>query len=288
MFKIQEKDKPETATWLVKVDTLLANTGKADIHFKSYVANHTTVNLTQQENELFIDRFDPLLAVRVNNRPITHKTALHHKDIIHIGDTIFEILSPQQEMRRLIEPSLRDPRQWVLQDAGVCHHRYKLTPHAILGSAQDCDIVIPESTLAERQLAFSVTGGKVLVANLNQRLHCRVNGKEQMESLLDDGDEITLGTALHFRLIAPANKKPTTEPALALSPLANDTSPATGTHTTSSGKFRQGKPTSNGNRNHDRIDELLMKQKRLKAIINLSLLTSSLCVLLAGTYLLSA
>ena len=56
MFKIQELNKPETAIWLNKLETILSSDGKGDIQLKKGFMQEQTcsVRISSEDEKLFL------------------------------------------------------------------------------------------------------------------------------------------------------------------------------------------------------------------------------------------
>ncbi|CAA0119595.1 Glycogen accumulation regulator GarA [BD1-7 clade bacterium] len=281
MYKIQEKGKPETAIWLVKLETTIGSESEADIAVSGLSSNLVAAKILSDNNELFvagIAKNTNGLAILLNGKTVTHKTALQHDDTLVVGSTCFEIISPKRAMAKLtFEPDIpRDPRVWQLQsvDKNLGRQVFRLGPHTILGRDANCSICIPDSHLSRRHAELIVTGGKVLMKDLDSSNGSFVNNKRCMEAILNDGDEIRFDI-LNFKLVAPVNTSIGFTPReiernnanvvvdKVVPPATNSITIENTNDITKSWKTR---PTSIGNRENDSIDVLLEKHNKAKRI----------------------
>lgn len=271
MFKIQEKDKPETATWLREEAVIISNDGNGDLHFDS-----TTPDTAKIKIQLDNDR--PYLADMTFNQPIFlndqaippgSKRALKHGDKIQIANTFFEISDPKSVVDKLQKPgndNTRDETHWRLRATGnwLDGQVFTLKGKTVIGRDASCNITIPGSHLSRRHAEFLVVGPKLMMKDLDSSNGSFVNGKRCKEAQLQDDDIIKLDV-LTFKVIAPEDKnlpleKRKTVTADAIKAPEDDAEKESGD------KNWVTKPTSIGNTAHDPHDILLAKHIRTKKI----------------------
>ncbi len=274
MFKIQPKNFPESALWLVKNEHIIASFGSPDILLNNTGSRPVSAKLITHENELFIEDIPANLKTYVNQRVITHKTALNHEDILTINNQAFEVFDSEREIQKFSTPMLQQnsSRYWQLQSLVTPNKCFFLAPYTVIGKKINCDIFINHPSLDDQHVAMSVVGGKVMMKDLSSANGCTINGLKRTDAILKDCDEITLGS-LSFRLLEPSKKrtvKTSISPVLVSSQrmLKEDKIPSPVE------KMWKTKPSSQGNRENDQIDRLLERHKRFKTITIIAFSTS--------------
>jgi pSer/pThr/pTyr-binding forkhead associated (FHA) protein len=271
VFKIQEKDKPETATWLREEAVIIANDGTGDLHFDATTPDSAKVKILMDNEKPYLADMTFNQPIFLNDQPIPpgSKRALKHGDKIQIANSHFEISDPKSVVDKLQNPSgidtSRDETHWRLKATGnwLDGQVFTLKGKTVIGRDASCNITIPGSHLSRRHAEFLAVGSKLMMKDLDSSNGSFVNGKRCKEAQLNDGDEIKLDVLI-FKVLAPEDKnlppekrKTVTTDAIKM-PVSEEKDSADKNWVT--------KPTSIGNTAHDPHDILLAKHIRTKQI----------------------
>ncbi|NRB40493.1 MAG: FHA domain-containing protein [Pseudomonadales bacterium] len=299
MYKIQEKGRPETAVWLINAMTIISNDDTADIPFYGSSTGTTKVHILLQDSEIYLQDVSLNTPISHNNHRVNHRVQIHHGDVIKIGNTSYQILNGQANQASMVsatsyQPIAKDPKHWQLQaiDGEIKGRSFKLGTQTVIGRDADSNICIPNEQLSRRHVQLIVTGGKVLLQDLNSTNGTFINGKRVEHRILDENDELRVGR-ITFKLVPPklepsnnSNEQktmitaavPKVQVKLANNPQAN---------LSTTQKSWVTKPTSVGNREDDSIDIILAKHMRTKKLA-LSLFVASIAGLSGLAYWLFA
>lgn len=298
MYKIQEKGRPESAVWLVNERTVISNDKEADIRFSGNASGTTNVHILLQENHLYLEDMSANCPILINGQRVTHKVSIQAGDELKIADISFQIIhSKHIQVTGLddTKPIEKDSKLWQLQviRGDLRPKTFKLSPQTIIGRDHTADICINNAKLSRQHMKLIVTGGKVLMQDLNSSSGTLINNKRIDHGILDENDEIQLNNIV-FKLIAPIGKAPASgdEGVIAIS-----SSPKTepnqlkidkgATTSTSSEKIWVTKPTSIGNRADDSIDEILARHLHIKKLTLRWSAASFVLLAIVTTYLLT-
>ena len=275
MYKIQEKGRPETAVWLLNAVTTISNESTADIPFYGSSTGTTKVHIIKRNSELYLQDISNNTAIFHNDHRINHKVQLHHGATVRIADTSYQILNQQQNQGAIIttpdyQPIARDAKHWQLQaiDGDIKGRSFKLGTQTIIGREPDCNICIPSDQLSRKHVQLIVTGGKVMLQDLNSTNGTLVNGKKVEHRIIDEGDDVRVGR-ITFKLIAPQlsgssadNRTVVTAsvPKVKVELAKKDVTAQLNT----TQKSWVTKPTSIGNRKDDSLDIILAKHLHVK------------------------
>lgn len=286
MFKIQRQNAPDNGFWLVKLDTYIGFDQTADIRLLNNTHETGCFRITNQDNNLCIDPANITLPISVNGNLLLQPLALKHLDQIQIGSYFYEIIHSNQAMQQLaliMTPNLaRDDQYWQIYslDGHQANKPIQLKqPRNILGNQPTCDIQILHHLTVNINLELIATGGKVLIKNLSRDIRVHINNQTSDEAILQDGDELTLA-GQQFRLVAPKynafkqRKVTTVQPTQAQSKQVNPQ------------KKWKTKPTSQGNRLFDDIDQLQKTHEKFNKMSALLFFLSTLTVIATSTLLL--
>lgn len=279
MYKIQEKGRPETAVWLLNSATVISNDANADIPFYGSSTGTTRVHILSQGKELYLQDISENTPITVNKQRVNHKVLLHDGDEITLANTSYQIINgkrqqPMFKAAGVPQSVQKDPKLWQLQ--AICGdiqgQVFKLKPQTLIGRDPACDICIPNSQLSRQHVQLIVTGGKVMMQDMNSTNGSYVNNKRCDHRILDEDDDIRLGK-ISFQLIAPASNLPTPAdeqktivmPKVTITPQQGNLGGSVAS-TNAAEKNWVTKPTSVGNREDDSIDVLLAKHLHVKKI----------------------
>ena len=280
MYKIQEKGRPETAVWLINNLTTISNEKDADIPFYGSSSGTTKVQLSLQGQDLYLQDVSANTTILHNNQRINHSVQLQHGDAIKIADTNYQILNSQHHHSSINASSryndiTKDPKHWQLQaiEGDITGRAFKLGPQTVIGREPDCNICIPNEQLSRKHVQLIVTGGKVMLQDLNSTNGTYVNGKPVEHRILDENDEIRVGR-ITFKLIAPAvaassninSNEDKTVMATVVPNVKVELPKSTDQKFNTTQKSWVTKPTSVGNREADTIDVLLERHLHIKKV----------------------
>lgn len=274
MFKLQHKNKPSSAIWLVGNTTIgkhpdctLAINDKdlADIHLELLVKDED-ITLRDRSNGL------PLL---VNQQVYIAKTKLKHLDCIKIGTQELEIIDPKQlytDSPEAMDLALSTPSLLLSNKKTSRNHwriiacgdwlegtEFSIDQPMVLGRDSSCDITIAGTHLSRKHARITPLQSGLIIEDLNSSNGTFVNGSKIDKKTLNDGDEIQFDT-MKFYVAAPAkssdlNQTLLRSPSSNLAGLSNNQASAHERNQgkdplTISGAERQWKtkPTSLGNR----------------------------------------
>lgn len=292
MFKIQEKDRPETAIWLIKENTIISNDGEGDLYFDATSEETARVKVQVDDERIYLADLTFNQPIFLNDQliPAGSKRSLKHGDQIQIGRSLFEIINPKKVVASLqTDKKADDPANaqfWRLKAVGnwLDGQMFVLKHKTVIGRDKSCDITIPGSHLSRRHAEFIALNGGLLMRDLGSANGSFINGNRCTEGKLKDGDVIKLDI-LSFKVIAPDEKllpadKRRTVVADAISlPLEQEEAYQQKNWVT--------KPTSIGNRENDMLDVILAKHQRNKRIIY-SVFTSLVVLSFLAVFLLTA
>lgn len=278
MYKIQEKGRPETAVWLINDMTTISNDDNADIPYNGNSTGTTKIHILLKGNELYLQDVSENTPIFHNSQRINHKVQVHHGDVIKIANIDYQILNGQRNQASMAAASSynaisKDPKHWQLQaiDGDIKGRSFKLGPQTVIGREPDCNICIPNEQLSRKHMQLIVTGGKVMLQDLNSTNGTYVNTKRVDHRILDEDDEIRVGK-ITFKLIAPAVKPSShssedkTIMATAVPNIKVELPKTSGQKLNTTQKSWVTKPTSVGNRAEDTIDVLLERHLHIKKI----------------------
>ncbi len=282
MFKIQELNKPETAIWLNKLETLLSTDGTGDIQLKKGFMQEQicSVRINSEGEKLFLTDLTFNQDITINDNKIAKgsRAELRHEDILKVGDSEYEVFNPSLAIKRLSSNQLVNA-SWKLigLDNWLQGQDFEVKGKTVLGRDKSCDITIPGSHLSRRHAELFVAGDKLLVKDLGSANGTFINGEAVTEARVRHGDEIRFDQ-LTFKVESPAAeenvmfdaKETVAQPAL--KPEENKPSAE---------KQWVTKPTSVGNQLTD-SDLLLAKHKRSQRITFI-VFGTAIAVSIAGT-----
>ena len=211
MFKIQELNRPETAIWLNKLETILSNDGKGDIQLKKGFMQEQvcSVRISSEDEKLFLVDLTFNQDIFINDHKIAKgsRAELQHEDILRIGESDFEVFNPSLAIKRLSSNQLVNA-SWELigLDNWLQGQSFKVRGKTVLGRDKSCDITIPGSHLSRRHAELFVAGDKLLVKDLGSANGTFLNGEPITESRLRHGDEIRFDQ-LTFKVESPEAEK---------------------------------------------------------------------------------
>lgn len=217
MFKLQLKNKPSSAIWLVGNTTLgkhpectlvIHDNNLADVHLELLVKDED-ITLRDRSNGL------PLL---VNQRAYTPKTKLKHLDCIKIGPHTFEIIDPKQiytdspealdlaisSQSLLLNQNSANQKHWRLVAVSdwLKGNEFTISEPMLLGRDSNCDITIASTHLSRKHAQITPLPSGLVVEDLNSSNGTFVNGSKIDKKTLNDGDEIQFDT-VKFYAFAP-------------------------------------------------------------------------------------
>lgn len=219
MFKLQIKNKPSTAIWLVGNTTIgkhpdctfaINDTNLADIHVE-LIVDDEDIKVKDRSNGL------PIL---VNQRAWSSKTQLKHLDCIKIGKQELEIIDPKQLFAdnpealelALSSPSLffnnenQDKAHWrlIATSEWLEGAEFSIEEPMLLGRDPSCDITIAGTHLSRKHAQLTPLPSGLVIEDLNSSNGTFVNGSRIEKKTLNDGDEILFDT-VKFYVAAPSS-----------------------------------------------------------------------------------
>ena len=274
MYKIQEVGRPETAIWLTSEETVISNDGIGDLHFDSTSPDTAKFVIQNSEDKLYLAdmTFNQPLFINESSVPAGSKRQLKHGDHIQIGNSSFEIISPQVSVENINSNAAEkntNNNTWKLQASGnwLDGQIFKINGKVVIGRDASCDITIPGSHLSRRHVEFIATKDKLLMRDLDSSNGCFVNGKRCKVATLSESDKLVLDV-LPFKIIAPLETNtPVDERRTVMMNAIKLPESDTLSATDSGEKSWKTKPTSIGNRENDSLDIILAEHQRNKKII---------------------
>ena len=303
MYKIQEKGRPESAAWLVNSETYISNEEGADVVYVGSDSDNVKVLILSKAQDLILQDISASVPITINGQRITHSAPLHHGDEIVIADTHYQLINTQVqqanndgESRMDLIP--KDPKHWQLQtiDGEIKGRVFKLGPQTVIGREPGCNICIPSGQLSRRHVQLIVTGGKIIMQDMNSTNGSFVNGTRSDHRILSEHDELRVGR-MTFRLIAPEEKShlkfddndnDKTQMRTALPNINVEIAKqSTAQKLSSTQKNWVTKPTSVGNREDDAIDIILAQHLRTKKIIARVVMALAVCLAVVSAVIFS-
>lgn len=232
MFKLQLKNKPSSAIWLVGNTTLgkhpdctfvINDPNLADVHLEF---------LVRDEEITLKDRMNGI-SLLVNQKPYTPRTTLKHLDCIKVSTHELEILDPKQlypDPQEALNLALSKPSLLLLQKNKQMNNwriiaasdwlagtEFIIDEPMVIGRESSCDITIAGTHLSRRHAQIIPLPSGLVIEDLNSSNGTFVNGIRVDKKTLNHGDEIQFDTVKFF-VAEPANIEYETNQTLLRSP----------------------------------------------------------------------
>ncbi len=297
MYKIQEKNRPESAHWLNNSETTIGNTPAADIPLRANIRDDVTVTILSRINDILLQNTSNA-AVTLNGKDLQQAEKIQPGDEFTIAGVSFELLhaKPSNIDDKATESNEKvttdkiqyDQRYWQLLsiDTELSGRYFKLGALTIIGRDEECNICIPNEQLSRRHMQLVVTGGKVMMQDLNSTNGCFINDTKSDHSILEGGELLRIGN-MTFRLVPPAETSSQLKNSVKIDNTASipDVKVDISSNADKLNQTQKNwvtKPTSIGNREDDSIDILLEKHMRSKRIMRLIYVSATLATAAAA------
>lgn len=217
MFKLQLKNKPSSAIWLVGNTTVgkhpdctlvINDPNLADVHLELLVKDED-ITVRDRSNGL------PLL---VNQQIYSPSKKLKHQDCIKLNKHELEIIDPKNifaESPEALDLALSTPSLLLTSERKSQNHwrlvaaadwlegaEFVIDEPMLLGRDSKCDITIAGTHLSRKHAKITPLPSGLVIEDLDSSNGTFVNGSRIDKKTLNDGDEIKFDTVA-FYVAAP-------------------------------------------------------------------------------------
>ncbi len=246
MLKLQFKDQRKPAIWLVESRYAIGKDAQNNIALPDDGVSPFHAEIRVEGDQVFITDTGSSNGTFVNGKRIQRRTELRSGDVIAIHTVQLLLMDPKQEMKgapegaTAISPALanipiasssvagKQDSGWVLKakTGSLVGQTFPVpaSGKVVIGRANTCDIQLPANHVSRQHAEVQVTGGKLLVKDLNSSNGTFVNRKKVADAELQNGDEVRFDT-FSFEVVGPGGatqSKMTAVNAPAPAPAARD------------------------------------------------------------------
>lgn len=224
MLKLQFKDQRKPAIWLVESRYAIGKDAQNNIALPDEGVSPFHAEIRVEGDQVFITDTGSSNGTFVNGKRIQRRTELRSGDVIAIHTVQLLLMDPKQEMKgapegaTAISPALanipiassssaaKQDSGWVLKArTGSLVGKAFPVPASgkvVIGRANTCDIQLPANHVSRQHAEVQVSGGKLLVKDLNSSNGTFVNRKKVADAELQNGDEVRFDT-FSFEVVGP-------------------------------------------------------------------------------------
>ena len=212
MLKLQLKDKPTSAVWLVEPKvTIGSKAGHSMVISQPGIGPHHMDILVDGE-KLVVRPVSIQCKILVNQTPVSGDTPIKAGDLIQLGEAVrLQVVDPKQQRSNGEQASPKKAAThtgWALKanHSALKNKLYTLAELTVIGRSTDCDICLAASHLSRRHAELAVRDGVLYVKDLGSANGTYVNGEKVTERRLRRGDDLRLDT-LSFGVIGPSDEE---------------------------------------------------------------------------------
>lgn len=225
MLKLQFKDLKKAAIWLVDSRYSIGRDKSNNIVIDDEGISGFHAELrVEDDDRVFLTDAGSINGTFVNGKQIKARTQLRANDVISIHRSEVKLVDPKEQLQvksaadeaTAMTPALQGlsaakgvggvPTGWLLRaKTGNLAGQAFVIPasgRAVLGRAQNCDIIIPGTHVSRQHAELYFQSGKLHVKDLGSSNGTFVNRKKVDDSVVLSGDEIRFDT-LVFQVESP-------------------------------------------------------------------------------------
>ena len=221
MLKLQFKDNPSRAIWLVGENLRIGTDSQNDVVLEGLGVQPLHAEIAIDGDTLHL-KSHAAGSCYVNDLPVDANHSLAAGDELRIGTSRLLIVDPKQQFENINSNDVTGrvaqavnqmaaTTGWrlVAQHAKLKDRQFPINGNCIVGRSKEVALSIPYKLLSRQHAEFSIDGDQLHLQDLGSSNGCFVNGEQVTQARLNGGETVAFAK-LAFTVVAPVKKNTVT------------------------------------------------------------------------------